>query len=570
MLDNIRERLANTEHSPYLVIFGVLVGISVGALIIVFRELIHAMQNLYLHAHPDGFLGLSATQRFFIPLLGALLLGVLFSRIERNHRQLGVVHVMERLVYHQGQLPWRNALSQFVGAAISIGAGHSVGREGPGIHLGAANGSLLGQWLGLPYNSIRVLVSCGIAASIAASFNTPLAGVIFAMEVIMLEYSIGSFAPVILSAFSATAITRLMYGHSPAFEVPILQLGSLAEIPAILILALATGALASAFIVMLRYFSRLLQDNPMWIRFTLAGLFTAVAAVLAPHTMGVGYDAVNAALLGSMGIGLLLLILLTKLIASSACIGLGLPGGLIAPTLVMGATLGGIWGLIAHAALPASYIGSDTGLYVMLGMGAMMAATLQAPLAALLALLELTGNPNILFPGMLAVIIASQTARHLFGQESVFIMLMRNRGLDYRDDPFSASLRTRSVMRAMDRSLQSVAANLSPEEFKQMMEAPPRWLLIDKDGRASVMRSAELIPLQHQLQEAGESEDDINLLEVPAQRLQNISISYRSTLQHAADLLNNSDNEALIITRGQQALGILTYDDILRSFQQRN
>lgn len=569
MLDKIRERLASTDHSPYLLFIGVLVGFAVGLLIIIFREFIHFLQNLYLQPGHQGFLEVPAVQRFFIPLLGAILLGILFHRINRQHRQLGVVHVMERLAYHQGQLPWRNALLQFFGAAISIGSGHSVGREGPGIHLGAANGSLLGQWLDLPYNSIRVLVACGIAASIAASFNTPLAGVIFSMEVIMLEYSIGSFAPVILSAFTATAITRLMYGSSAAFEVPILQLGSLAEIPVILLLAFIVGSSASFFIILLRYFARLLQENPVWLRFTLAGLFTGIAALITPHTMGVGYDAVNAALLGSMGVGLLLIILMTKLIASSACIGLGLPGGLIAPTLVIGATIGSIIGLLAHQWLPASYIGSDTGLYAMLGMGAMMAATLQAPLAALLALLELTGNPNILFPGMLAVIIASQTSRHLFGHESVFIMLMHNRGLDYHDDPFSTSLRTRSVMRAMNTDVETVTETLSRQQFEQLMQQAPQWLLISKEGRDILMRSAELIPFQHQLEQTEEPVDSIDLLDIPAQRIQSTSISYRSTLQHATELLNDSDKEALIITRGQQTLGVLTYDDILRSFQQR-
>jgi CIC family chloride channel protein len=570
MLDKIREKLANTDHSPYLIIFGVLVGFAAGLLIIMFREFIHFLQNIYLDSYDRSFLELPALQRFFIPLLGAVFLGVLFHRINRQHRQLGVAHVMERLAYHQGQLPWRNALLQFFGAALSIGSGHSVGREGPGIHLGAANGSLLGQWLNLPYTSIRVLVACGIAASIAASFNTPLAGVIFAMEVIMLEYSISSFAPVILSAFTATAITRMMYGHSAAFEVPILQLGSLAEIPVILLLALLVGASASLFISLLRIFARFLQDNPVWLRFTLAGIITGIAALISPHTMGVGYDAVNAALLGSMGVSLLLIILVAKLIASSACIGLGLPGGLIAPTLVIGATIGSIIGLLAHQWLPASYIGSDTGLYAMLGMGAMMAATLQAPLAALLAMLELTGNPNILFPGMLAVIIASQTSRHLFGHESVFKMLMSSRGLDYRDDPFSTSLRTRSVMRAMNKDFMVVNEATSRQGFDQLIERSPQWLIIEKEGWDSVMRSAELIPYQHQLLQDEEPVETIHLLDIPARRIQATTISYRSTLQHAADLINSSDNQALIVTRGEQALGILTYDDILRSFQQRS
>ena len=244
-------------------------------------------------------------------------------------------------------LSWRSLFLQFTGAAVAIVTGHSVGREGPHVYLGAASGSLLGQHLALPHNAIRTLVACGSAAGIAASFNTPLAGVIFSVEVIMLEYSVASIIPVILAAVSATALSNAVFGSESAFRAAV-EIGSLAEMPLVLLLGLAAGTVSALFNQLVESTTRHSQSQPFWLRTALAGLLLGLFGVLVPQVMGIGYDTVNAALNGSLTFSLLIIILVAKLLATSSAIGLGIPGGTIGPALFMGAMLGGMVGMLGE------------------------------------------------------------------------------------------------------------------------------------------------------------------------------------------------------------------------------
>ena len=201
-LDRLRLRLASVDALLLLAVLGLLVGLLAGGVTLAFRLLVEDIQSAFL-SHPEDYEALGWQARLLIPLAGGILVGTVLHFLSHEQRAVGIVHVMERLNYHEGHLPLRNIFVQFFGAAVSIISGHSVGREGPSVHLGAGSGSVLGQALRLPNNSIRTLVACGAAAAIAASFNTPLAGVIFAMEVILLEYTISGFVPVILAAVSA-------------------------------------------------------------------------------------------------------------------------------------------------------------------------------------------------------------------------------------------------------------------------------------------------------------------------------------------------------------------------------
>ena len=195
MLENFRQRLASVDALPQLAFLGLVSGLLVGAVIIAFRLCIEYIQAGFLPGGiTENYESLPPLMRFVLPALGGLVIGLIFHLLAgTGNIQVGVTHVLERLAYYQGHLPLRNLLLQFFGAALSIVSGHSVGREGPGIHLGAASSSLLGQWLRLPNNSIQILVACGSAAAIGASFNTPIAGVVFSMEVIMMEYTIAGF-----------------------------------------------------------------------------------------------------------------------------------------------------------------------------------------------------------------------------------------------------------------------------------------------------------------------------------------------------------------------------------------
>ena len=379
-LDFFRRQLAGVNALPQLSFLALLVGLMTGLVILLFNAAVDVvLARWVLGTHSEDFESLSLFLRMLLPCAGGLAIGTALMRMRRRDTRVGVVHVMERLSRHQGQLPLRNAAIQFFGGIVALISGQAGGREGPAIHLGAAASSLIGQAFELPNNSVRTLVACGTAAAIAGSFNTPIAGVIFAMEVVMMEYTIASFIPVILASVTSTFLTHSVLGNATAFSVPTLQLASLSEIPFIILAGLMIGCMAAAYITLVEQFSRLNQWSfPM--RGLVAGAICGICAFITPQVMGIGYDTVNSALLGNIAIATLCLLVLTKAVASAACLGLGLPLGIIGPTLFIGASFGGVLGLLGQAIAPLDV--SSPGLYVMLGMAAMMGAVVQAPLAA--------------------------------------------------------------------------------------------------------------------------------------------------------------------------------------------
>jgi H+/Cl- antiporter ClcA len=568
-LDNLGLRVSSLDALPQLAMLAVPVGLLSGGVIIAFRMLVESSQAMLL---PDGTIenyeALAPLLRFLLPAGGGLLIGLIWQYLKDETRQTGIVHVMERLAHHQGKLPLRNAVAQFIGAAISIISGHSVGREGPSVHLGATSGSLLGQWLRLPNNSNRTLVGCGIAAAIAASFNTPLAGVIFAMEVVMMEYSLVSFAPVILSAVIATTLTQAVFGNATVFTIPATHLGSLMELPYVTLMGIVLGSLAALFIHLLQHSTSRSSHWPIWIRCSLGGSIVGGIALLVPEVMGIGYDTVNQALLGQLGLSILLTITAAKLLATALGLGLGLPGGLIGPTLVIGAVAGGAMGIMADTWLPGDL--ASPAFYAMIGMGTMMGATLQAPLAALTAMLELTANPHIILPGMLALITAGLVNRVLFGNASVYLVLMRVRGLDYNDTPVTQTLRRIGVASVMDRRVETLPDTCRRAQAEAALGKEPRWIIILQDSKpVSLMPAADLA---RQIQEPGPADETpIKLLEIPATRLEFTGIDFRATLQEALDVLNAADKDVLYVTRqsvpGIRGIhGVLTRETINQSY----
>ena len=559
VLERLRIRLANVDALPQLALLGLSSGLITGLIIMVFRLLIESVQAGFLPgANPENYEALSAVTRFLLPLLGAVAIALLFYFIKSSASHVGVVHVLERLAYHQGHLPFKNLLVQFAGAALSIISGHSVGREGPGIHLGAASSSLIGLGLKLPNNSIRILVACGTAASIAASFNTPLAGVIFAMEVIVMEYTIAGFTPIILSTVTATLLTRYVFGDSPAFTVPGLYLASIWEIPILIVLALFIGVLAAWFNSLMSSTIKVSAKIALWQRLILAGLLTGVCGVFVPEILGIGYDTVNSALLGQLGIKLLLLIVIVKLMITTVSLGLGLPGGLIGPTLVIGAAAGGLVGVVAGSVLDVEV--ASPGFYAMLGMGAMMGATLQAPLAALMALLELTVNTHIIMPGMLVVVIALIITKQLFNKEGIYITLLKVKGLDYRHNPVSQSLRRVGVASSMERSFTRVQREISRHDAQLLVQKQPDWIIIEDDQRpVAIMRVADLVKNLSISQQ-----DQIDLLEIPADRKDAVVVHIRSTLQQALDIMDEHQINVLYVGQSDTIDDSMIYGIIRR------
>jgi CIC family chloride channel protein len=563
-IERLRLRLAGQRGAFILAALGLATGVIAGAVTIIFRAVIEGGAAL---AAPLGFESLETDWRFMLPIIGTALAVLLLMFFGRGKLRTGVVHVLERLSYNEGQLPFKNAALQFSAGSLLLSFGLSLGREGPGIHLGAASGSLLGQWVRIPHNSLRTLVGCGVAAAIAASFNTPLAGVVFAMEVILMEYTIDGFVPVILAGVSGAALGRLVYGTAPAFLSMPFSLVSLWELPYIVAMGVLIGALAAGFILLVRALTRLNRAWPWWLRMLTAGVLVGGCAALVPQIMGVGYDIVNSTVVGHYAVGTLAAIALIKLVATGIGISAGLPGGLIGPTLVIGAAAGGVLGYIGTGVVPIQT--SDVGLYAMLGMGAMMGATLQAPLAALLALLELTGNPNIILPGMLAIVSASLAAKELFRCESVYAIQMRELGLDHANDPVTQQLRRLGVPAVMSDRFHRSPPVVSPARAAELLVDTPQWIIIEREDAKVLLPAADLA--RHLETKPA---DDVKLLEIPGRRRSLAPIRVEATLQAGLDTLERCNAEALYVENPVESpewpiLGVVTRDQIEAAYRYR-
>ncbi|RKZ64799.1 MAG: hypothetical protein DRQ44_08920, partial [Gammaproteobacteria bacterium] len=287
----------------------------------------------------------------------------------------------------------------------------------------AANAALIGRKMNLTEDEDYLLAAAGGAAAIAAAFNTPLAGVIFVIEVLRVRYAINNIVPVIVASVVGTVISRIVYGQSPAFEVPALSIGSLAELPVIVLMGVLIGILGAVFIRASSLTATYtLSWRPLY-AFVFAGLVTGLLAQWAPAIMGVSYDAIDRIFHNDLGLQALFLLLIAKLIATAVSVGVRLPGGLIGPSLILGGAVGGMTELLVQGSYP-FYQGS-AGFYAMIGMVAMMGAILRAPLAALVALMELTGNLNIILPGMIVVVTAEIATRALIGDVSAFTAILK-------------------------------------------------------------------------------------------------------------------------------------------------
>ncbi|MEO9522804.1 chloride channel protein [Marinobacter alexandrii] len=573
-----RRRLSGVDALPQLAVLGLLSGLITGGVILLFRLAIEWPLEYFLPgAGSESFEELDLLTRGLLPLTGALILGFILHRLAIQDRKVGIVHVMERLNYHQGYIPFRSAVVQFVAGVATVVTGQSAGREGPAVHLGAAFSSLMGQWMRLPNNSIRTLVACGCAAAISASFNTPISGVIFAMEVVMMEYTIAGFTPIILAAVSAGIVTQAVYGSEPAFNVPALTMNSLLEIPWVLVIAIIIGIAAAVFIHVVEMMGRH-QNRPIMLRITLAGLLMVPFAILIPETMGIGYDTVNETINGQLGFWLLLGIGVSKLLITSLSIGLGMPSGVIGPTLFMGATLGGAMGLVGAQILPEQ--ASSVGLYAMLGMGAMMGAVLQAPLAALMALMELTRNPNIILPGMLIITTSSLVTSEAFGKKSLFLTILKSQGLSYQNSPVTQALRRVSVGAIMDRNILRTERHLTVEEARGVLKSEPKWLIVEgSNGPTALLPAVDLARYLEDTELPGtedvsEEPESVDLMNIPANRRDVAPVQYQATLEEALNEFDTTNAEALYVQRHvapmiQRVYGVVLKSDIESHYQYR-
>ena len=411
------------------------------------------------------------------PVTGGLLVGWINTNLIPKDQARVIPGVIEALSERGGRISGKKAFGEFAGNIIAVGSGASMGREAPTVALGAALASLLGQKLDLSEKQMRTLLGCGVAAGIAASFNAPIAGVLFALEVILADYAVATFTPIVLSSVIATVITRSELGNYPVFAIPKFELVSGWEIPAYIGLGIFCGLIA-AFIVKLlpkvrAQFERHVSSSLF--RPAVAGFILGCVALLLPEIMSIGYGTVNSILLeqilsDSLGWAIpltlfLAILLVAKVGTSMICSAGGFGGGMIGPSLFMGATAGALFGYIAHGIFP-EY--SETfGAYALVGSGALLAATVQAPMSTILMIFELSGDYHIMVPLMAACVVAALVKR-AFGAESVITESLEARGIETGWGLERSWMRAVPIKRIPWRSIPTVSEHARLEELKRV------------------------------------------------------------------------------------------------------
>ena len=409
-------------------------GLVTGGGAILFTELIHVVQGIALGSteHPLYVLpNLPWYHIVCVPAVGGLLVALLVFLLPRDAKGHGVPEVIEAVALGSGKIRPQVALVKSLISATTIGTGGSVGREGPIVHIGASLGSALGQVLRVPPNRLPVLAGCGVAGGIAAAFNAPIAGAFFALEVIMGNFAMPAFGPVMLSSVLATVVSRSYFGDHPAFIVPGYTLISAWELPFYLVLGIACGLGGLVFMFVLEtlenWFAKL--PVPHLLKPALGGLILGGAILYVPDVYGVGYATLDAILRGGISWPWLLLLLPVKMSATSLTLASGGSGGLFLPALYLGAIIGGLFGFAADTLFPT--LTGPSGGYALVGMAAFLAGVVHCPITAFLLLFELTGNYYIMLPLMVSCPVSTLVAK-LIREESIYTMQLLRRGVDVR------------------------------------------------------------------------------------------------------------------------------------------
>lgn len=565
--------IAKNRALPFAALWGLGTGVTVGLLVVFFEiAVVEIHQWLWPAVQATTAPGGESVEHFeatkwwhtaAIPIGGALVIGLIYTGLPARSRQAGVAHVIERIMRHDAVLPFRAAIAHFCGAIIALASGFSVGREGPAIHMGATLANWPGRFGFLPSNLGRLLAASGAAAAVAASFNTPLAGVILAMEVVLMEYSIAGFAPVMLSAVGATVVTQYFHGSVRTFSVPPLELVSLWELPWLALLGFVLGILAHTMVQLLDSFSRLMRRRQPWVRALLAGVITAVGAALVPQAMGLGYDSVNIALVGQMSVSAAFALLAAKLVMSTAAIGLGIPGGLIGPSVVIGAMAGTVIGWVGQFAVFAHT--SPVAFYALVGMGTMMGAVLQAPLAAITAMLELTGNPNVILPGMFALMSGYITQKVIFQDEPLFLHVLSLRGVTQEKDARLRALQQTSVAAAANTSVMLLPSTVSVELLREAINKYD-WILARRARQ--LYRSTDIREWVNSQEEELLSGSTILLNKLPITASRCRPIHAGASMWRAFNYLKTNEYDALYVRWPKwrqphgRILGVITRDTL--------
>ena len=435
-----------------LLLRAVLAGLVAGTCALLLRAVITLLPRLVWPASPELVQAValaSPAWRVAVPIAGALIAGAILALGARWAGNARGWDVLEAVVLRNGALPFKSTLVRAASAVVTQAAAAPVGREGPIVLLAATAASALGGRLGLQARQLRVLVGCGVAAGLACAYNAPIGAALFTVEILFGSFALEIFAPLVVSAVTATVLTWSTFGRAPVFSVPSLAMASPWELLPHAALGVLGGAVAALFLLALRASAAIFDRSrlPRPIAMAVAALIVGVMTIWFPEVVGNGRDAIAALFERPWTLGTVTALLAIRLIVTPLTVGAGAVGGVFTPTLFIGAMLGYAFGGIAAAVLPGAH--SDPGVYALVGMACLLAGTTHAPLMATMMVFEMTLDYEAVVPLLLGSAIAALVASRL-SRASVYTEALRRKSADQADAAAQtvAALRVRDLLRA--------------------------------------------------------------------------------------------------------------------------
>jgi CIC family chloride channel protein len=569
-----RGRLAHSavRGSTGLTALALGVGLGAGLGAVAFRYMILGFTELFTghrdysaagHAHSPLAPGLGMWFIVLVPVIGGLIYGTLVSRFAPEARGHGVPEVMLAVDRLGGRMRPQVPIVKSLASAICIGAGGSVGREGPIVQIGSALGSVIGQVLRVPESQLRLLVACGAAGGISATFNAPIAGVFFALELILRNFQTQSFGLVVLSSVTADAIGRAVFGSDPFLHLPGFTFSS----PLELVLYAGLGVIATGVgvgFIRVLYRGEDLADRlwpgPDWLRPATGGILLGLLLLAVPEMYGVGYPVLQRAVAGHYVILVLLGLLAAKILATSLTMWIGGSGGVFAPSLFMGAMLGSAYGAIAHHLMPG--LAAHAGAYGLVGMGAVFAAAARAPITAVIIIFELTGDYTIILPLMFAIVVATALSGVLT-RDTIYTLKLRRRGIDIDQTQPPSPMAGIPVSAAMGRPPRALHPDQPISELVKRFTDERTDALPVVDEHGSLLGVVAAVDIEQAINQGAEETELALALARVAPKLR-----ASDTLEDGVVALGATDDEGIpVLDDRGQLIGWLTHRRLLRAYR---
>jgi CIC family chloride channel protein len=465
------------HEEVFFLILSVFIGIFSGLAVVCFRLAIDWMHLALLGPLPQSH----SWRLFVVPSVTGLVVAALVLHVFPTIRGSGVNQTKAALYIFNGFIPFRTAIGKFICAALAIGSGQSLGPEDPSLQIGASIASALGRQLEISREKLRLMAPVGAAAGLAAAFNAPISAVLFVIEEVIGRWSAGILGSVVLSAVSSVVIVRWFLGSEPLFRIPVTTFKRPTELIAYAFLGIVGGLASVAFAKSIGYLRPRLKALPRWTQYfqpALAGLLVGLIAFLgAPQIMGAGYDSMDQAMHSQFTWKFLAILALLKIIATTFSFVSGTPGGMFAPTLFIGAMLGGAVGDLERIFFP--HLTGSTGTYVLVGMGVLFAGFLRVPMTSVFMVLEVSGNYEIIVPVIVANTFSYLVSRAL-QSIPIFDLLTRQDGLIL---PSLEEDREEAILRVEDAMLPAPATILSAQDYvdanaRRIQDSPDATFLV--------------------------------------------------------------------------------------------